>query len=277
MNWQGARVVVTGGASGIGLALATRAAASGAQVALVDIDPEKTSTVAASLPGARGYGCDVGDAAAMKMLAEQVMADLNWVDVVFANAGVGSAGKVERTKPDDVAWVSAVNILGPINTARAFVPLLREAASAGREAWMVITGSEHSLGIPPIGASNIYTISKHAALGTADVLRSDLDGSGVKVALLCPGLVATNIFDAKANRGAQFGGPAALPAEVREKAKAFVDAKGQDPALTAELCFEGLDRGDFLIITDPHVGAFARRRLAEIDRAISVIEQRFPA
>ena len=277
MAWQGARVVVTGGASGIGLALAQRAAHLGARVAVVDITAERAAAAAAALPaGARGYACDVGDAAAMLTLAETITADFGGIDAVFANAGVALGGTMEALTPENAQWIASVNLFGPINTARAFVPLLRQAAQDGRPARFVITGSEHSLGIPTIGASNMYTASKHAVLGVADVLRSDLADSGVLVSLLCPGLVATHIYDSRAQRGPQFGGPEAITDENRTRIEAYMARNGQDPELTAQLCFEGIERGDFLIITDPRVGVFARRRMAEIEQALAVIEQRLP-
>lgn len=275
MEWNGARVVITGGASGIGFALAQRAAQAGAIVRIVDIDAARASDAAAKIGGAaKGAACDVGDPAAMLALAATVTEDLGGVDAVFANAGVGLGGKLERLSPADAEWILSVNFFGIVNAARAFVPHLRESAKAGRDARFVITGSEHSLGIPTIGASNCYTASKHGALGLADVMRSDLDGSGVTVSLLCPGLVATNIYDARANRPDRFGGAEALPEKAAAQAKGYMERKGQDPALTAQLCFEALDRKDFLIITDPHVGTFARPRLAEIEAAISLIEKR---
>ena len=277
-DWSGARVVVTGGASGIGLALARRAASLGAIVCILDIDGARAAEAAATIGGsARGRACDVGQADAMVALAAEIAAEFGGVDMVFANAGVGLGGKLERVLPADAEWVTSVNYFGIVNAVRAFVPLLRDAAKQARDARFVITGSEHSLGIPTIGASNVYTASKHAALGLADVLRSDLQGSGVKVSLLCPGLVATNIYDAKATRADRFGGAAHLPPEHYAQARAFVSSKGQDPALTAELCFEGLDRDGFLIITDPDVGVFARRRIAEIEAALVIVEQRLPS
>lgn len=280
IDWAGLRVVVTGGGSGIGLVLALGASARGARVWVSDIDPSRAEVAAAAIRSrgsvAEASGCDVGHPDEVQALADAAVAEFGGVDVVFANAGVGLQGRLEDVAPADADWVASVNLFGPINTARAFVPLLRTAAGDGRTARFVITGSEHSLGIPTIGARNVYTASKHAMLGVADVLRTDLDGSGVGVALLCPGLVATNIYDAKAVRAERFGGPAAAPAETSAMAKAYMRANGQDPDLTAQLCFEGLDRGDFLIITDADVGRFARPRLAEIERALTIIEQRLP-
>ena len=275
MEWNGARVVITGGASGIGFALAQRAAQAGAIVRIVDIDAVRASEAAAKLGGTAGSAaCDVGNPDAVKALAAALVAELGGIDVVFANAGVAMAGKLENLTPANADWVLSVNFMGIVNTARAFVPHLRASAGEGRDARIVITGSEHSLGIPTIGAANVYTSSKHGALGLADVLRSDLAGSGVSVSLLCPGLVATNIYDSRVNRPDRFGGAEALPEKAAEQVKSFFERKGQDPALTAQLCFEALDRKDFLIITDPHVGTFARPRLAEIEAAISLIEKR---
>jgi NAD(P)-dependent dehydrogenase (short-subunit alcohol dehydrogenase family) len=210
----------------------------------------------------------------MAALAASLLEDLGGVDVIFANAGVAIGGKLEEVSVTDADWMISVNFLGIVNAARAFVPHLRAAAEQGRDARFVITGSEHSLGIPSIGAANVYTGTKHGALGLADVMRSDLAGSGVKVSVLCPGIVATNIFDARANRSDRFGGAAPMAPAAFDQAKGFMDRAGQAPELTAQLCFEGLDRGDFLIITDPQIGAFARKRMAEIEAAIVLIEHR---
>lgn len=275
MEWQDRRVVVTGAANGIGKALAARAAALGARVAMIDVRAEDVAAAAEAIgSAARSYTCDIANPEAVDALANEIAGWLGGVDTVFSNAGVGVGGKVEDLSAGDAAWVISVNIVGLINVARAFIPHLRAAANAGQKAWLVNTGSEHSLGIPTIGASNVYTASKHAALGLTDAIRSDLAGSGVQAALLCPGLVATNIYDAKAIRPESFGGPQPLPAEHREKARAFMTAKGQSPDLTAQLCFEGMDRGDFLIITDPDVGQFVRPRIEEVSRAVETIEQR---
>jgi short-subunit dehydrogenase len=112
-------------------------------------------------------------------------------------------------------------------------------------------------------------------LGLTDVLRHDLTGSGVQAAVLCPGLVATKIFDARRNRPEAFGGAVRVAAEHLEGARAMM-AKGQAPDLTAELCFEGLDRGDFIIITDPNVRQFVESRLSEVAKAVDRVEQRLP-
>ena len=279
IEWKGLRVLVTGAGSGIGKALATAAGSRGARVAVVDVEPERSESAAAELRAggadAVAYACDVSDAEAVDALAERVRQDLGGLDVLFNNAGVGMGGPIDRISPADASWVVSVNLLGVINGVRAFSPLLREAAGQGRPAWIVNTGSEHSLGIPTIGASNVYTATKHAVLGLTDVLRHDFKDSGVRTAVLCPGLVDTRIYDAARNRPERFGGAAPIPARFEERMQAVM-ATGQDPALTAQLCFEGLDRGDFLIIADPNVRPFVDARIAEVERAVAQIEARLP-
>ena len=276
-HWAGRNVVITGGGSGIGAALAGLAARNGASVAVVDIDQTAAEAVADGLvqqgARARAYGCDVADDAAMEALAGQVQLDLGGVDVLFNNAGVSARGAIDGISAADVAWVISVNIVGAINGLRAFAPMLRASAAAGRASWIINTGSEHSLGVPAIGAANIYTTTKHALLGLSDVMRHDLQASGIGVSILCPGLADTRIYESARNRPDGFGGPTILPEKYRERAKAVM-AAGQDPMLTAELCFEGLARGDFIIITDPNVRPFVEARTREILSAVQHVERR---
>jgi NAD(P)-dependent dehydrogenase (short-subunit alcohol dehydrogenase family) len=275
---NGRRVVVTGAGSGIGFALARHAAQAGAQVAIVDILMDKAKAAAAEIGAlgadARGFGCDVTQPAEVDRLKDAIMLELGGADIFFNNAGVGVGGRVDEISPEDWAWTFAVNVTGIANCVRVFTPVLRAAAAEGREAWFVNTGSEHSLGIPTIGANNAYTASKHAVLGLSDVMRSDLSADGIKVAVLCPGLVSTRLYDAGTSRPEAFGGAFSLPSEHRAQ---FIEVMktGQDPALTAAICFEGLERGDFIIIADPDVRSFAEARINEIQRALDVIDERF--
>jgi NAD(P)-dependent dehydrogenase (short-subunit alcohol dehydrogenase family) len=222
LDLAGARVVVTGAGSGIGFALARHAARAGARVAIVDIRREKADAAAAELAAAgadaRGYGCDVTQPADVERLSAAVAADLGGVDMLFNNAGIGVPGKIDEISATDVDWTLAVNVGGITNCVRAFAPALRASAAQGRGAWIVNTGSEHSLGIPTMGANNIYTASKHAVLGLSDVMRSDLGPDGIRIAVLCPGLVSTSLYDAGRARPDTFGGAFSIPEEHRSHA-----------------------------------------------------------
>jgi NAD(P)-dependent dehydrogenase (short-subunit alcohol dehydrogenase family) len=277
LDLAGVRVLVTGAGSGIGFALARHAARAGARVAIVDIRREKADAAAAELAAAgadaRGYGCDVTQPADVERLRAAVAADLGGIDMLFNNAGIGVPGKIDEISATDVDWTLAVNVGGITNCVRAFAPALRASAAEGRDAWIVNTGSEHSLGIPTMGANNIYTASKHAVLGLSDVMRSDLGPDGIRIAVLCPGLVSTNLYDAGRARPDTFGGAFSIPEEHRSHAIEFMKT-GQDPALTAQICFEGIDRGDFIIIADPNTRAFAEKRINEIRHALDAVEAR---
>jgi short-subunit dehydrogenase len=111
-------------------------------------------------------------------------------------------------------------------------------------------------------------------LGLSDVMRSDLGADGIRVAVLCPGLVSTQLYDACKTRPASFGGAFTLPDEHQSYAIEIMKT-GQDPALTAEICFEGLDRGDFIIIADPNIRPFVETRIKEIMNAVEAVEARF--
>jgi len=278
---KGAVAVVTGGASGIGRALCAAALARGLRVALVDIEAARAEAAATHLTAEGGeirpYACDVADAGQLDHLAGLIRRDFGTVNLLFNNAGVIVGGPVEKTLPADALWMLSVNVMGVLHGVQSFLPLLKSARAAGQPAHVINTGSENSLGVPVIGPTSVYTATKHAVLGLTDALRRDLAGNGIGVSLLCPGLVRTEIFDARRNRPDQFGGPKRTAPEQAERVRAMMATEGQDPALTAELCFEGIERGDFLIVTDPAIRGFATKRHSEVEAALDHIDRRLAA
>ncbi|GAA3387961.1 SDR family oxidoreductase [Cryptosporangium minutisporangium] len=267
--------LVTGAASGIGKALAERLAARGARVAVVDLRLDAAQAVAEAIGGgARGYACDVANHARMQELAAQVRTDLGDPTLVFANAGVATGGTIVDTDPKEFRWMFDVNVGGVFNTIQAFVPGQVAAAEAGERAHFVITGSENSVGVPPTGATSIYTATKHALLGLADTLRRDVKQSGVGVTLFCPSVVNTRLWDSASHRQDVYGGSAQLPAEVGEQIAQAMEVAGLPPELTAQLTLEGVERGDFLVITDARIRAFAEPRLDEIRAALDLVDER---
>ena len=270
--------VVTGAASGIGRQLALQAASRGARVAVVDIEADRAAEtvelIRRSGAEARAYGCDVANADDMLALANSVAADIGDANWVFNNAGVIAGGTVEKTRITDAQWMFNVNVLGVLNGVQAFLPHLYRAVEAGGPAHIVNTGSENSVGVPLLGPTSVYTATKHAVLGLTDCIRRDLEGTGIKVTLLCPGLVQTDIFDARRNRPEALGGAVRLPQDRAEAVRGMMKKDGQDPALTARLCFEAMDRGDFMLITDPKVRGFAEKRHREVGSALDRIDAR---
>ena len=205
-NFEGTRAVVTGGASGIGLGLATALIEHGAAgVVLADIEADTARSAAADLSGTSGVqvagvGCDVTDPDSVEALRSEADRLLGGVDVVCLNAGVFAGGHVWETTDDDWDWVLGVNLRGVVNGVRVFVPPM---VSAPTPSQVLITAS--IAGVVAAPASGVYCTSKFAAVGLAESLHPDLALVGaeqVSVSVLCPGMVRTNIAKGDRNRPA---------------------------------------------------------------------------
>jgi NAD(P)-dependent dehydrogenase (short-subunit alcohol dehydrogenase family) len=272
--------VVTGGASGIGKALAATAAERGMAVAIADVEAERAKSVASELgrdTDVKGYACDVTDPASLAELAHNVSRDFGGVNYLFNNAGVAAGSTVEATSPADAAWVMSVNFMGVFHGVQAFLPYLKEAVLRKQLARIINTGSENSLGLPALGPTSVYTASKHAVLGLSDALRRDLKESGIAVSILCPGLVQTDIYDSYRNRPADFGGEKRISEKRAEAVIGMMQQAGQAAHITAQICFDGIYNDEFIIIADSRVRGFAEKRHAEVAAALVCTDARLAA
>jgi NAD(P)-dependent dehydrogenase (short-subunit alcohol dehydrogenase family) len=266
VNIAGRVVAITGAGSGIGAALAREAANRGASaVAVIDIDDAAAGAVAQELTAtgttANAYTCDIADPNAVEQLAEDVTTDLGLPGLVCANAGVSTAAMLLDESPATLNWVLSVNVIGTWATLRAFGRRMATAADPG---WLLVTASEHALGVPYPG-NGFYTMSKHAVLGLADVLRHELP-QHVGISALLPGLVATGMSRSGRHRPPQFGGPVA----ESEAARALL-AQGMDAGVVARAALDGVDKEQFLIATHAHARAYWQRRCTDIDTAFTVL------
>lgn len=184
--------IVTGGASGIGLALVRALLAAGARVALVDRSAAVAQHAADGVSGAddrlRAYGVDVTDAAAFEALAVDVQARWVRIDYLFNNAGIGMAGAVADTTLDDWKRVLDVNLWGVIHGVQAVYPRM---LAQGR-GHIVNTASGAGLGPRPFMA--VYAASKHAVVGLSTSMRGEAAPLGVKISVVCPGNIASNML-----------------------------------------------------------------------------------
>jgi NAD(P)-dependent dehydrogenase (short-subunit alcohol dehydrogenase family) len=272
--------VVTGGASGIGRALAEMAARRGMAVAIADIEGERAQETAlklGQLGDVKGYACDVSDPGSLAQLARSVAHDFGGVNYLFNNAGVLAGSSVEATSVADAAWIMSVNFMGVFHGVQAFLPLLKEAVARNQLARIINTGSENSLGLPTLGPTSVYTASKHAVLGLSDALRRDLMGSGIGVSILCPGLVQTDIYDSYRNRPSQFGGEKRVSEKRAAAVVGMMQQAGQAAHVTAQLCFEGIDNDEFIITGDPRIRTFAATRHSEVEAALDRTDARLAA
>lgn len=251
-SFEGRLAFISGGASGIGRALAEAVVAKGGRVAIGDVDLDKATEVAASLSNtARAYACDVRDYAALAALAEQIETELGPVDIAFANAGIALNGPVLDADPAAVDRIVAVNFKGVWAVAAVFGQRM-VARGSGR---LCLTGSEHSFGLPHPG-SGIYTATKHAVIGLADAIRPELP-EGVGISVLCPGLVSTELYD----DGRYDPQPKDDP---RIDFRRALLEHGVDPAHVAAKALAGVERGDFIIPTHGHSRTIAELRYEEI-------------
>ena len=249
----GGVAVVTGGASGIGLALAEEAIEHGLHAVIADIEAaaitaaEKHLSAAAAAAGVHvlGHRVDVSSEAEVLALADAVAARFadTPVSLLCCNAGVGGGGPVLRARDIDWDFVLGVNVKGVANCIRAFVPKMVASDAPGS---VVATSSQDGL----CAAQGVYGVSKHACVALAEALFQELRGR-LSVHVLCPNVVATNIITSERNRPDRFGGPpkrdAASPANViAERFKAL----GMPPSRCAEAVFEAMRTGTFYIMAE---------------------------
>ncbi|GAA3029293.1 SDR family oxidoreductase [Gordonia defluvii] len=181
-------IAVTGGARGIGAAIAARAAADGAVVAIGDRDAKAADETAARLgANARGYALDVTDEASFAAFLEAVGTDLGPVDVLVNNAGVMWVGPFDQEPSSASEAMVAVNLLGVIRGVRLAAPAMR-----ARGAGQIVTVASAASKVAPPGEST-YAATKHGVLGYLTGVREELRGSGVAISVIMPGVVDTEL------------------------------------------------------------------------------------
>ncbi|TDV53960.1 SDR family oxidoreductase [Actinophytocola oryzae] len=257
----GQLALVTGAGSGIGRATALALREQGADVLCVDIDFDSATRTAVDVGGS-AFQLDVSDGDATARLAEHVLAEHGVPDLVMANAGIAVAGSFLETSEDDWRRVIDVNLLGVVNTLRAFAPLLVDRGEGGH---LVITSSAAGfLSLPSLPA---YGASKAAVLMLAQNLAGELVDDGIAVSAICPGIVHTGITSS-----ARFAG--ASPEEERElqvRATASYRRRGFGPEKVAAAVVATVLGGRSRVVPvtpEAKVGAIANRVAPRATRAL---------
>jgi len=187
-------MVITGAASGIGRALAIRAAAEKVRLALADRDAAGLSQTAEMCRAAQDLKIlqvDVARREEVESAARDIAADFGCVDIVVNNAGVSSSGLIQELTYETLQWTIDINFWGVVHGTKAFLPHLL----ARPEANLVNVSSVYGLiGVP---AQAAYCASKFAAMGFTKSLRKEVDGKNIKVFSVYPGGMQTNLFDEK--------------------------------------------------------------------------------
>ena len=258
MEVSGKNAVVIGGGSGIGRGIALALADAGAHVAVADLDKAAAESVASEVVarGVRGLGCsaDATDVASLEQLADTVFDAFGAVHVLSNNAGVMMRAPALEASEHDWLWVMSVNLHGIVNCCRVFSARM---VDQGVESRIVNTASMAALIGQAFPGLSLYTASKHACLGFSDGLRAELAPYGIKVSVLCPGMVVSNLSSTSArNRPAHFGGPYAEQASEIDVSKLVMMPAEECGRITVRALRD--DR--FLILTHPETRPLVEAR-----------------
>lgn len=243
--------VVTGAASGIGLALSKRFLAEGMRVVMADVEAAALDAAVEEIPRRHErilpVVTDVSDADQVEALLESTLTAFGAVHVVCNNAGVGGPhSPVWEMARGDLEWVLNVNLWGVINGIRTFVPaLLRQDRGH-----VINTASVFGLFAGTLG---IYGVSKHAVVALSEALHLQLReaGSSVGVTVLCPGPVRTKFATSARNRPAD-AGPATDEGAIAQASIEKLDSlapAGRPPEEVADLVVDGVREGRFYVLT----------------------------
>lgn len=226
--WNGANVVVTGAASGIGLALSIAMVKRGADVWLTDVNGPGVEQAAEALgPKARWAKLDVRDALAVRAVIERVARDRGRIDYLFNNAGIGIAGAAEDLAVQHYDRIIDINIRGVVNGIAAAYPIM----VAQRSGHIVNTAS--AAGLVPVPLLVPYSMTKHAVVGLSTSLRLEAAPHGVHVSALCPSATETPIIDCD--------NPSDLPRVAwRPNVRRYLTKLGGEPYPPTKLADEAL-------------------------------------
>lgn len=255
IEFAGAVAVVTGGASGIGRALAGRLAAEGSRVAVVDLDAGAAERAAAGLdPEGRGragqvagphigLAADVGDRGAVAAMVAEVEARLGPIDIYCSNAGIATGPGLGEDEAWDAAW--RVHGMAHVHAARAVLPGMSER---GRGVF-VVTAS--AAGLLMMMQSAAYTVTKHASVAIAEWLAVNYGGAGVQFHCLCPQGVLTPMVTGGDSRGTE---------ELKASGNLL------EPEAVADEVLAAVREGRFLILPHPEVHGYEQAKVSDRDR-----------
>jgi NAD(P)-dependent dehydrogenase (short-subunit alcohol dehydrogenase family) len=273
----GKTAFVTGGASGIGLALGAAFAQAGMKVMLADIETGALAEAVRSLrdfgPNVRSVACDVADPISVERAANAAYEAFGNVHVICNNAGVAAAGGIDNISLDNWRWVLDVNLMGVLHGIRTFLPHIRAHGEGGHIVNTAsMAGMNSGLGFSP------YVASKFAVVGMSEGLATQLKPFGIGVSVLCPSFVRTRIGESGRNRPQRYGAtqtpdPASpaglLLAQLTERLQS-----GLDPSDVAARVVAAIRQEELYVFTHPEMRAEVEDRFGAILAAMDKVAAR---
>ena len=240
--YQGKTAIVTGAGSGIGRALALALADKGTRaVVITDIVQERIDQVVEELKArgveSEGYRVDHSKLDEVRAFADAFFQKWDHVDILCQNAGVGIGGRFLETSLEEFEWVISINLWGPIYMMNLFVPKMAERGQGS----VLITASD--AGLAPLPFSSAYNVTKFGVVGLGETMRTELSEKNVKITLLCPGDIKTNVIKDGKMHIYDRGGESA-----RTAIEKYYEEKGADPAIVADAALRGLERNRPIVI-----------------------------
>ena len=252
-NFAGKTAVVTGAASGIGLALAEKLARENMQVVLADVEEERLEL---AVEGLRKYQLRVSGVVADVLVEESIQnllarakAEYGNIHMLCSNAGVGAYSgtrAIWEVGKKDWDWVMGVNYQGVLHGFQTFIPHMVEHRE---ESHLMTTVSLAGL----LPGSGTYGVSKHAVMALTEAVRNDLlaRGANVSVSALCPGFVDTNIDRSERNRPSYLADPEVSLDKSGNSPVSQLLRRGKQPSEIADIVFEAIKEGIFYILPHP--------------------------
>ncbi|MBV1916934.1 MAG: SDR family oxidoreductase [Sphingomonadaceae bacterium] len=250
---------ITGGASGIGLAIANALAEQGLNVTLADIDEEALEKVVATRANQfRGVRLDTRDRDNWKSAKEESEKVFGPVDILINNAGIAPHGKeFADTDPKSFDTLIGVNLLGPANGVLAFAADMRERGKGH------IVNTSSAVGLIAMGGGvGVYSMAKFGVTAMSLGLRQDMAPHGVGVSVLCPGIVATNLH----KNTVKIGGESNDDPDAKPAPTVTLDEIGK-------MVIEAIERDEAVIVSDKNGWAMMEYQLAPIKAACELRDQ----
>lgn len=242
------RIFITGGASGLGRALAERHARAGWRVCIGDLDVERCADALAAIrahsPHGHALACDVTSEDALQAAADWLHREWGGVDVVVNNAGVAQMGGISETSLEDWRWAVDINLLGVVRGCKVFAPVLK--AQGGGQ----LVNIASMAGLVHMPHASAYNATKAAVVALSETLQLELEPDNIRVSVVCPAFFRTDLA-----RNMRAANPAleGMTKRLVERARIGADE-------IADRIYQGMQRGDPHILTHPEAKRFWRMK-----------------